>query len=211
MQMRRQRTVKPSFFRDPRVTAVPMGMRFFATALMAWADDHGRGEVLPRRMQREMLSDDDVVSPDRIEEVMLHLAESGFLLLWADEDGRSLFQIAPDLLGTVDRRNPSTYPEPPFANSFANRVANRGLGEREGARVEFGSERGGGERESVRLPPEPFCHRHPAGAEYDCRHCGTARSKNRQWELLRRAGRDNSHLEGPADAFDDDFSDVPAF
>lgn len=206
MQMRRQRTVKPSFFRDPRVTAVPMGMRFFAMALMAWADDHGRGEVLPRRMVREMLPDDPV-SAERLEEVMLHLDESEFLLLYADEDGRSLFQIAPDLLGTVDRRNPSSYPEAPFASGFANRVANRGLGERERGRVEFE----GDERESVRLPPSPFCSRHPSGTERDCRHCGTARSRNHQWTLLQRAGQDNSHLEGGSDDFDDDFSDVEPF
>lgn len=195
MQMRRQRTIKPSLWTDPRVTSVSMSMRAFAIALILWADDHGRGEILPRRMGREMLPDDDV-SPERIEDAVLRLDQAGFLMLYADEDGRSLFQIAPDLLGTVDRRQASAYPDPPFANPFANRVANRGLrGEREsGGRVEFEGE--------APVPPSPFCTDHPAGTRRDCRQCGTARMRSRRWEQLHRAGKDTTHLEVDDDDFD---------
>lgn len=206
MQRRlRQRTVKPSTLEDERLTAVPFGLRWFALLLQFWADDFGRAELLPRQMVKKLFPRDPQVTPERVEELVLELDAVGYLLVYADEDGRTLFQISQDLLGTVDKRGEDNFPPPPEPTGFANRFANRGLGER-GSGRERARERvrfeGEGERESVRLPPSPFCSAHPAGTDDPCAHCGTARNRSKRWELLDRAGRDNSHLE-VGDDFDE--------
>lgn len=202
MRKLRQRTVRPGLLGDDRVSGLSMAARYFLLALMFYADDAGRGEVLPRQMRRVMFPRDEV-SPERIEETMLVLDEAEVVLVYSDEDGRTLFQIAPDLLGTVDRRGGSEYPPPArrshFASVLANRDANRGYGEGGGRESGVGFEGDEGD-EPEEVPPEPFCERHPGGSGgKNCRACGDKRMANDQWKRLKRAGRDASHLEGGGD------------
>ena len=111
--MQRQRTIRPDLVTDGRLTSLPMGVRMLAVMLLLYADDEGRAEFRPRHMIRTLLGQEETPpSPERLEELMLMLDDSGFLCLYADEDGRTLFQIAPDLLGRVDRPRPSLVPPP---------------------------------------------------------------------------------------------------
>jgi hypothetical protein len=86
--MPRMRTIKPGFFTNEDLVALPATARLFFQGLWCWGDREGRLEDRPGRLKLEILPADDVDA----DELLARLAERGFIVRY-EVDGRRLIQV----------------------------------------------------------------------------------------------------------------------
>lgn len=165
------------------------------TALGLWTrstDVWGRRECDPELIAGELYPGRD--STGMVEEHLLMLAESGFLVLYR-ADGSDWIQLLRPLKADT-RGAADDCPPPPPQGGSRRSMAVGGARERaeERVRVEQ-AERSGewaawaGEQERTRQPRRPLlldappigCPDHPDGRFEDCGPCGTARRRHDKW------------------------------
>jgi len=207
MQINRQRQLPGADFTNPRLVALPSTRRHLATALRMMADPAGRGVVdaalIRSRAWPAGPEGAEWPSIDDVEEWLLELSEAEWLRLYLDPDGTGveLFQIVARWPKVQKEGEPQYSPPPePVPDSgeippfLTAAVGGEGAGERASAGGGAGASGRGSEGLSrstskPRLPPPPFCSKHPGGPPegLDCRDCGTARLRNQQHKDLRTA------------------------
>ncbi|UOQ58585.1 hypothetical protein MUN78_07105 [Leucobacter allii] len=226
MQINRQRQLPGADFTNPRLVALPSTCRHLATALRMMADPAGRGvadaPLIRSRAWPAGPEGAEWPSVDDVETWLLELSEAGWLRLYRDPagTGAELFQIIarwPKVQkeGEAQYSAPPADPDPPAENGeippfLTAAVGGEGAGasEREGesvgvsVRASAGVSAGAGvglsrSTSKPRLPPPPFCSKHPGGPPegLDCRDCGTARLRNQQHKDLRAARAEAEHLD----------------
>lgn len=196
MAMRRSRTVPAELWENPRWLALDPATRMTSIGLYGYADDRGRGPVLPLLIKAAIYPLQEQMTADVVEGHVVDLDDAGFLALYAI-GSETYFAI--NRWPRVDHPNESDIPPPPADDSGSvpdpisvvggESRGRAGEGERE--RVE-GGEGAAWEGSSGPDPdeaPSPFCARHdPTGTEQPCRACGRARlAHNRWWQLQQRA------------------------
>lgn len=188
MSVSRQRAVPPEDFTTEELLELPAAVRATMTGLRMIADDHGRGQAIPRLIWASLWAMSHEVSEDDVMVHLLQLDELGWLRLYTVGD-RTLYAIA--VWPKVDRAHPSRYPAPP-PEALANESRTvrdpfvawgEGRGEEAGAGPVGDS---GGTSPDPLLGPSPFCPKHPTGTYKDCGGCGTARMQHRLWVAAQR-------------------------
>lgn len=112
--MARIRSVKPEFWTDPEVVALPMAARLFFIGSWNHADDYGVLKDDPDRLKLQILPADDVNPHDLIDE----LVKRDLLLRRTAPDGTPLLVIRTFCAHQkIDRRSPGRWGHP---ESFSN-------------------------------------------------------------------------------------------
>ena len=209
--MKRRRWLRPEFFTDEEVLALPIPARLTFLGLLMYADAFGRERLNGRLLKAAVWPLDDEITAEAVEEHLVLIDERGLIETYAAE-GREYYQVTWSLF--IPDKDPAAsevpYP-PPAALSHARtpEMAQRDVSaepagaqrkEREGERGESegGESASEGEREGSvgeaavstpddphGPPPDPFCPRHPDGSDAPCRPCGRARLRFQRWQASR--------------------------
>lgn len=198
--MKRRRWIRPEFFSDEDVLALPIPARQTFLGLMLYADPYGRERVNTRLMKAAVWPLDDEIKPETVEDHLVLLAERGLIRTYG-ANGREYFEISWD--GFIPDKDPAISDVPaPTAMTSARipesaPIRQRALSASSAGRQRKEREGGGwGEGEGVRessehageggaAPPAPFCPRHPSGTDRPCKPCGNARLAFRAWQAQR--------------------------
>jgi hypothetical protein len=191
MAISNPRPLPVDLFTDEHLIELPLLVKWTAVGLRQYADDQGREQVNSRLLKAAIWPLHEEVTPQVIDDHLLLLDEIGYIGIYASS-GRNLYSMASWVV--VSHPKPSRFPAPPpdlFRNASGSFPESFSAGEREGER-ERASEgewapEGAPSGSQLEVPPSPFCKLHrPSGTTSNCRHCGTARLANEQWQELRR-------------------------
>jgi len=180
----------PDIFTDELLMDLDIELKWTAIGLRMNADDHGRESANPRLVAAAVWPLDSSKTSAVIEDHLLALDYAGYIGLY-NVDGRTYYALAD--WPAVSHAARSRLPAPPpgtFRKSSGGSPEFLSAGERGRERerewVSEGAE--GDEERPAGIPPSAFCKMHqPAGTKDNCRHCGTARLAQKQWEDEQRA------------------------
>lgn len=199
--MPRIRTIKPEFWTDGAMIALPFEVRLFYIGMWNFACDRGHMADDPMGLKLKILPADTVSGADMVD----MLVGAGRVERMTLTDGRRYLNI---LRFTdhqrIDTRWNSRCPVCAHLDSHALTETHASL--RELIPGEEGKGREGNGGESARAPLSPFCSKHPNGTDKPCRPCGTARmsfeaakaaDKNKPTPIPRREAGCPKHLNWP--------------
>lgn len=202
--MRKQRFIDPEHWQGRGLLRASREARLTGMLLWGIVDDAGRLEVRPELIAGSIYPGEPDMTPSVIEEHLMELEDSGFLLIY-QADGLLWMQLLDPLKTPRPKRS-----EAPPPNVMQLQEGSRGLmavggesaGERARARVqseraeqaerwaEWESEQeqahGRPARPLLLDAPPIGCPEHPNGRFADCGPCGTARRRHDRWVAQER-------------------------
>jgi hypothetical protein len=112
--MGRIRTIKPEFFRDEELSALPADTHLFAAGLLCESDDEGYFNANPRLLKGSIFPLRE--SSVSIHDMLIQLAGIGYIALGKGADGKSYGRVVKFLVHQrVNRPSPSKYSELPIS------------------------------------------------------------------------------------------------
>jgi len=200
---KRIRAIKPEFFENEDIAALPRDVRMTLLGLWKHVDDYGRGTARASLIKANVWPLDDDITAETIDEWLLLLDESRLIEIYVVEK-RTYLAIADwDYWQRVDRPTDSILPPPPKPALASPREPLVGEG-REGERARGSARAAGASGESgaseghsrVQFEdnvsdserPPAFCKKHPEGTDTPCRACGNARLRLEAWQADRMSG-----------------------
>lgn len=198
--MPRIRSIKPEFWTDGAIIALPFETRLFYIGMWNYACDRGHLSDDPLGLKLKILPADPVDGSELVQQ----LVDAGRVERVALE-GRPYLSI-PRFTDhqRIDTRWNSRCPVCAHLDSFGLTETHVSLRDLIPGGEGRGEERKGGE--GADAPLSPFCSKHPTGTESNCRACGVARmafvarqaaDKSKPTPLIRREATCLEHPEWP--------------
>lgn len=107
----RIRTVKPAFWTDRGVAALPLAVRLHFIGTWNYVDDEGKGEDDARLLKAALWPLDDSVTARKVEGFMGTLAEHGMIVRY-EVEGERYFRVSHWNHQRIDKPQASNYPDP---------------------------------------------------------------------------------------------------
>jgi hypothetical protein len=125
--MARIRTIKPEFWTDEKVVALPALARLLFIGMWNFVDDEGRAEFSPLRLKMQILPADDA----DISELIGAIRREGLIEVYVVED-KEYFQVKGfDKHQKIDARRKSKYPPAPICAELRRTAPTEGIKERD--------------------------------------------------------------------------------
>ena len=122
--MARTRMIKADFFRSRSLAKVSRDARLTFIGLWTEADSAGRGVAHPAILKGAIWPLEDDITTDQVAAHLTELADTGHIVLYADDAGDALFQVVnwTKHQSAAYRTGDSKHPAPPSSDEFARQV-----------------------------------------------------------------------------------------